>query len=152
LEITCDCLFDWFAGVKQINDSYGHLVGDAVLREASKRLLGSVRTYDFIGRYGGEEFLIIMPSCNPSDLKAGAERLRHAIANQPVKTSAGPIVSTISIGVASAPVADEGTSEFEALLKVSDEALYRAKDKGRNRVEIALATLSAAAGALVKSF
>lgn len=121
-------------------------MGDAVLREVSKRLLGSVRTYDFIGRYGGEEFLIIMPSCNSSDLKAGAERLRRAIADQPVETSAGPLASTISIGVASAPVADEGTSEFEALLKVSDEALYLAKDNGRNRVEIALATRSAVAG------
>ena len=118
-----------------------------MLREASKRLLGSVRTYDFIGRYGGEEFLIIMPSCNPSDLKAGAERLRHAVGDQPVETSAGAIMSTISIGVASAPVAEEGTSELEALLKVSDEALYRAKNSGRNRVEIALATRSAVAGA-----
>lgn len=87
-----------------------------------------------------------MPSCNSSDLKAGAERLRHAIADQLVETSAGPLASTISIGVASAPVADDGTSEFEALIRVSDEALYRAKDSGRNRVEIALATRSAVAG------
>lgn len=116
------------------------------MREVSKRLLGSVRTYDFIGRYGGEEFLIIMPSCSSSDLKVGAERLRHAIADQPVETSAGPLTSTISIGVASAPVAEEGTSEFEALIRISDEALYRAKDNGRNCVEISLATRGAVAG------
>lgn len=130
---------------KQINDTHGHLVGDTVLREISERLQGSVRTYDFIGRYGGEEFLIIIPSCNPPDIKVGAERLRLAIANKPVETSAGPIPCTISIGVASAPMAEDGISELEALLKVSDEALYRAKDNGRNRVEIALATRGAAA-------
>lgn len=99
----------------------------------------SVRTYDFIGRYGGEEFLIIIPSCNPTDLQTGAERLRRAVADCPVETSAGLINSTISIGLASAPVSDDTTSELEALLRVSDEALYRAKDNGRNRVEIALA-------------
>jgi len=131
---------------KQINDTHGHLVGDAVLREVSNRLLGSVRTYDFIGRYGGEEFLIIIPSCDPRDLRVGAERLRRSIADRPIETSAGSVASTISIGVASAPMADEGTSELEALLKVSDEALYQAKDNGRNRVEIALATRAAVAG------
>jgi diguanylate cyclase (GGDEF)-like protein len=131
---------------KQINDSYGHLVGDAVLREVSSRMVGSVRTYDFIGRYGGEEFLIIIPSCDPGDLKIGAERLRRCIADQPIETSAGPIASTISIGVASAPMAEGGTSELEALLKVSDDALYRAKHGGRNRVEIVLATRAAIAG------
>lgn len=132
---------------KNINDTHGHLVGDAVLREISNRLQASVRTYDFIGRYGGEEFLIIIPSCNPSDLQAGAERLRFAIADKPVGTSAGPIQCTISIGVASAPMAEAGLSELEALLRVSDEALYRAKNNGRNRVEIALPTRIASVGA-----
>jgi len=131
---------------KQINDTHGHPVGDAVLREVSKRLLGSVRTYDFVGRYGGEEFLIIMPSCEPNDLRIGAERLRRSIADQPIDTSAGLLTSSISIGVASAPAADVGTSELEALLKVSDEALYRAKGKGRNCVEITLSARGMAAG------
>ena len=119
-----------------------------MLREICNRLQASVRTYDFIGRYGGEEFLIIIPSCNPGDLQAEAERLRLAIGDKPVETSIGPIPCTISIGVASAPVAEDGLSELEALLKVSDEALYRAKDNGRNRVEIALASRSALAGAM----
>ncbi len=130
---------------KQVNDTHGHLVGDAVLREVTKRLLGSVRTYDFIGRYGGEEFLIIIPSCDPPDVRVGAERLRHAVADRPIETSVGPITSTISIGAASAPLADEATSELEALLKASDDALYRAKNSGRNRVEIALTTRAATA-------
>jgi diguanylate cyclase (GGDEF)-like protein len=107
-----------------------------------------VRPYDFIGRYGGEEFLIIIPSCSPSDLPAGAERLRFAIANKPVETSVGPVPCTISLGVASAPIAEAGFSELEALLRVSDEALYRAKDNGRNRVEIASARRSMVAGAV----
>jgi diguanylate cyclase (GGDEF)-like protein len=130
---------------KQINDTYGHLIGDAVLREVSKRFLESVRTYDFIGRYGGEEFLIIVPSCKPLDLQAGSERLRRAISAQPIMTSAGLVSSTISIGAALAPMADEATSELEALLKASDEALYRAKENGRNRVEIAVAVRAARA-------
>jgi two-component system cell cycle response regulator len=132
---------------KQVNDTHGHPVGDAVLREVSNRLLGSVRAYDLIGRYGGEEFLVIFPNCDAPNLAAGAERLRCAIANQPIETSSGPIASSISIGVASAPMAEGGSSELETLLKVSDEALYRAKHRGRNCVEIALAAKSVAAGA-----
>ena len=143
-----DGFLDWLAGVKHINDTHGHLVGDAVLREISNRLQGSVRTYDFIGRYAGEEFLIIIPSCNPPDLRVGAERLRLANADKPVETSFGPLHCTISIGAPSAPMADEGISELEALLKVSDEVLYRAKDSGRNRVEIALTIRGAVAGAV----
>lgn len=131
---------------KQINDKHGHLGGDAVLREISNRLQASVRPYDFIGRYGGEEFLIIVPSCSPSDLPTGAERLRSVIASTPVETPAGSVPCTISLGVASAPIAEAGFSELEALLRVSDEALYRAKDNGRNRVEIASAARSAIAG------
>jgi two-component system cell cycle response regulator len=131
---------------KQINDTHGHLVGDAVLQEVSRRLIASVRIYDFIGRYGGEEFLMVIPSCNSADLQVGAERLRRAIADTPIATPAGPINSTISIGVASAPMADEATSELEALLRVSDEALYLAKANGRNRVEIAIASRAASAG------
>ena len=67
MEISGDNFLDWLAGVKHINDAHGHLVGDAVLREISNRLQASVRTYDFIGRYAGEEFLIMIPSCDPPD-------------------------------------------------------------------------------------
>jgi len=133
---------------KKINDTYGHLVGDTVLREIAERLQNSVRTYDFIGRYGGEEFLIIIPSCDPRGLRTGAERLRLAVSDRPIETPVGPIPCTMSIGIASAPMAENGVSELEALLKVSDEALYRAKDNGRNRVEIALTIPNAVAGAI----
>jgi len=132
---------------KRFNDIYGHPVGDSCLRSIALALQqGLNRPAEFVARYGGEEFLIIIPSCNPPDLRVGAERLRCSIADQPIESPAGPITSTISIGVASAPMAEEGTSELEALLKVSDEALYRAKNGGRNRVEIALAIRAAVAG------
>jgi len=122
---------------KLINDTYGHLAGDAVLREVSRRLVASVRSYDLVGRYGGEEFLVILPSCNPVDLVNGSERLKHSVGSMPVTIPSGEISITISIGAASAPMAIEGISEFEALLRAADEALYRAKDNGRNRIEIA---------------
>lgn len=131
---------------KNINDTHGHQVGDVVLREVAKRLTESVRTYDLVGRYGGEEFLVVIPSCDPSDLQVGAERLRRAIADRPIQTTAGLLTSTISVGVASAPLANEGTSELEALLKISDEALYRAKGRGRNCVEIGESARTARAG------
>ncbi len=122
---------------KQVNDSYGHLTGDAVLKEVADRLTGSVRSYDFIGRYGGEEFLILIPGCASPDLLHGAERVRHCIADRPIDTPGGLISCTMSIGVASAPMAHPGTSQFESLLLAADAALYAAKEKGRNRVEIA---------------
>jgi diguanylate cyclase (GGDEF)-like protein len=120
--------------LKKINDSHGHPVGDVVLQEVAKRLTRAVRTYDSVGRYGGEEFLIILPGCTASDLLAGAERLRYSLADRPIATSAGPIAVTISIGVVSAPMT-EGDPDTDALLKAADRALYLAKAKGRNRVE-----------------
>jgi two-component system cell cycle response regulator len=87
---------------KKINDTYGHLVGDAVLREVTRRLAEGVRPYDAVGRYGGEEFLIVFPGCTSANLILGAERLRHCIADQPVETTAGIIPVTLSLGLASA--------------------------------------------------
>ena len=122
---------------KQVNDTYGHLAGDAVLTEVARRLTKCVRAYDFIGRYGGEEFLVIIPGCAPADLLHGADRLRHTIADTPVETPAGPISCTISLGLTSAPTAMEGASELESLLLAADGALYAAKANGRNCVEVA---------------
>ncbi|HEY1265319.1 MAG TPA: GGDEF domain-containing protein [Terriglobales bacterium] len=122
--------------LKQINDSLGHLAGDAVLRELARRLQGSLRAYDFIGRYGGEEFLAVIPSCSPGDLAAGAERIRRCVADRPIATPAGEISCTISLGVASASLHSGNLPEYELLLRISDEALYLAKANGRNRVEI----------------
>ena len=130
---------------KEINDSFGHLIGDTVLQEVAHRLRTAVRSYDYIGRYGGEEFLILLPSCSPDDLMASAERLRIA-ANEPIiQTAIGPIAPTISIGIVSAIPMASDPAEYEALLRASDLALYRAKANGRNQVEIAILPLAAVA-------
>ena len=121
---------------KRINDSYGHPTGDAVLREVGRRLVESVRNYDYVGRYGGEEFLIILAECAPADLIVRAERIRNYISEKPVPTDSGPISVTISIGVAAQPPAgSELRKEEEELVRAADTALYSAKANGRNRVE-----------------
>jgi two-component system cell cycle response regulator len=129
---------------KKINDTYGHLVGDAVLQEVTRRLAEGVRPYDAVGRYGGEEFLVVFPGCSSANLIIGAERLRHCIADQPVDTSAGPIPVTLSLGLTSAAQGEKEVIDCEVLLRTADEALYAAKAGGRNRVEIAPAPRAAA--------
>jgi two-component system cell cycle response regulator len=131
---------------KKINDTHGHLVGDAVLREVTRRLATSLRQYDSVGRYGGEEFLIILPACNPPNLLISAERLRHCIADEPVETDAGQIRVTISLGLACLEQGVKETPDCETLLRRADEALYAAKNGGRNRVEMAAAAGAAGGG------
>jgi two-component system, cell cycle response regulator len=126
---------------KKINDTHGHLVGDAVLREVTRRLAASLRQYDSVGRYGGEEFLLILPACSPANLLISAERLRHSIADQPVETSAGQIPVTLSLGLDSVEQGEKETPDCETLLRRADEALYAAKNRGRNRVETAAAAV-----------
>lgn len=121
---------------KKINDTHGHLVGDVVLREVTRRLAADVRPYDVVGRYGGEEFLIVFPGCTPSNLTIGAERLRQCVADQPVETEVGQIAVTLSLGIASVEQGEKETLDCETLLRSADEALYAAKARGRNRVEI----------------
>lgn len=82
---------------KRINDTYGHPTGDAVLREVASRLVQSVRNYDYVGRYGGEEFLIVLAECSPSDLMVRAERVRSYVSEKPVNTESGPIPVRISM-------------------------------------------------------
>jgi diguanylate cyclase (GGDEF)-like protein len=120
---------------KQVNDTHGHLVGDAVLQEVGRRLASSLRTYDSVGRYGGEEFLIIVPGADASNLAVAAERLRRRIADQPIATSAGPLSVTVSLGLTVAQAIESRLVEPEALLRAADAALYSAKARGRNRVE-----------------
>jgi len=115
---------------KSINDRYGHMAGDAVLREVSKRLQLSVRPYDSVGRYGGEEFLVIAPGCDLEKAKSLAERLRSAISNEPIKDSVVAIPVTASLGVSTVMAAKES----DQVLRSTDEALYAAKMQGRNRV------------------
>ncbi len=120
---------------KSVNDTYGHLAGDAVLREVTRRMQLAVRPYDALGRYGGEEFLILLPGCNSLGARDAAERLRKSIFREPVETPEGVLKVTISIGgVATVDVPKGNPSQ---LLQMADLALYRAKKEGRDRVVIA---------------
>jgi diguanylate cyclase (GGDEF)-like protein len=103
-------------------------------------LASGLRSYDSGGRYGGEEFLIVVPGCDALNLVVTAERLRRGVADQPVDTSAGPVPVTISLGLAAAQANQSGLIDSQALLRDADEALYAAKARGRNRVETAPAT------------
>lgn len=128
---------------KSVNDTYGHLCGDEVLREAARRLSDSVRVYDTVGRYGGEEFLVIAPAIDGPGTLALAERIRRAIEDPAISTEAGPVHITASCGVA---VSDwEHAFKPDDLLRIADEALYRAKGRGRNCSELGSAPPAAAA-------
>lgn len=120
---------------KTINDTYGHPGGDEVLRVSADRMRAEVRPYDVVGRYGGEEFMILIQAHDGREVAAVAERIRARLAELPVATSAGAVRITASLGVA----VYDGTSDpdEEALVGAADRALYRAKSKGKNRVEFA---------------
>ena len=122
---------------KQVNDTYGHLAGDAVLRETATRVTSVLRPYDGIGRYGGEEFLFVVSGCDGPKAVRVAERIRGSIRATPMDTSEGLIPVTISLGVA----VTEGRAQVnrEALLRAADRALYRARRTGRDRIELSSA-------------
>lgn len=116
---------------KRVNDDFGHETGDFVLKEISNRLSYGGRQYDGVGRYGGEEFLLVIPGCDLETTLQKADRLRKQIAALPISTRRGPLNITVSMGVAvSNPSVDP-----DALVRVADAALYKAKRNGRNRVE-----------------
>lgn len=118
---------------KQINDTYGHPTGDVVLREAARRLVSALRRYDFVGRFGGEEFLIVLPGCDLRSLATRAEALREKVCGTPVETPEGPVPIAISLGITASEAARD--QDPHLLLANADKALYRAKSGGRNRVE-----------------
>lgn len=118
---------------KQVNDQYGHLVGDAVLRTVAQRLKKGLRETDLLGRYGGEEFSILLPEADIKSAVEVAERLQASVAGKPIETEAGSLSVQISIGVATL---DERTRSLQALIKYADQAMYRAKGGGRNRISI----------------
>ncbi|MFZ0336274.1 MAG: diguanylate cyclase [Candidatus Acidiferrales bacterium] len=122
---------------KRINDEYGHLAGDKVLHELAQRMLKCVRTYDCVGRYGGEEFLIVFPSSNEEGTLRQAERIRKAVESAPVQLPQGPIPVTASFGIVATDASK--LQDVMELLRFADAALYRAKERGRNRVERAVA-------------
>ena len=118
---------------KEINDQYGHAAGDAVLRAAAERLRSVLRSYDFIGRYGGEEFLIILPTCEAGLALSIAERARRALRAAPVDVNGTLLNISVSLGVACSTTSD---TDPTALIHAADQALYRAKAAGRDRIEI----------------
>ncbi len=120
---------------KKVNDTYGHATGDEVLREVACRLTDSVRSYDAVSRYGGEEFLVVLNGCRTPQGANRAEHMRHAIHDCTVDTASGAVAVSISFGVA-------GTDDWqelnaEQLIHEADIALYRAKALGRNRSVLA---------------
>jgi diguanylate cyclase (GGDEF)-like protein len=120
---------------KLVNDTYGHLAGDAVLRMTASRMYSLMRPYDAVGRYGGEEFLFVLPGCNQDGAAVMAERIRLHIGSDQMNTPEGMIPVTVSLGVA--VDCGEGKQDAGTLVQKADLALYRAKEKGRNRVETA---------------
>jgi diguanylate cyclase (GGDEF)-like protein len=120
---------------KQINDTYGHTTGDKVLVDVGQRLTSGIRTYDWVGRYGGEEFLVLLSDCNTETVKLCAERIREIVADEPVTASGKPLKVTVSVGAALCP--NEDSTTCQEFLQLADKALYRAKQNGRNRVELA---------------
>jgi diguanylate cyclase (GGDEF)-like protein len=120
---------------KKVNDCYGHLAGDTVLREVVRRLRTRLRPYDSLGRYGGEEFLIVLPNSREENVLNQAERLRLIISTAPVEVVEESVSVTISAGVS--VFRAEDPLEMESVLKAADAALYLAKSRGRNCVEAA---------------
>lgn len=116
---------------KQINDNYGHLCGDRVLRESAQRLQAALRSYDYIGRYGGEEFLILMPGCDPAQNSSRFDDLLESIGARAFEDAGVEFRITCSFGVAVLRSSKDPPS-LEQLLLLADEALYRAKVAGRN--------------------
>ena len=118
---------------KLVNDTYGHLQGDVVLKIVSQLLRKELRSYDFAARYGGEEYVAILPESSLKDAVLVAERIRLSIQDTKFSGELAGLDLTVSLGVASFPT--EGISTVDGFIKLADDALYRAKNSGRNRVE-----------------
>ena len=117
---------------KRINDSLGHAAGDEVLKEVGRRLKSDLRPYDVVGRYGGEEFLIVLPGCSLMTGARRADELRNLVAKDPIFTPFGTTNATISLGVTATSNRESPVSD---ILHEADLCMYAAKKKGRNRVE-----------------
>ncbi len=116
---------------KQFNDRYGHLVGDAILRQVSKTICDMVRQIDFIGRYGGEELAIVLAETDREQASFAAERIRQAIESSVIKAYDEELKVTVSIGISAFP---DNTEHMRDLIEMADQALYLAKETGKNKV------------------
>jgi diguanylate cyclase (GGDEF)-like protein len=116
---------------KKINDTHGHFAGDAVLRETAARLRGNMRPYDQVGRYGGEEFLVVLPNCELEQATHQAERMRARLQSTAMMIDGVEVRVSASFGVT---VSDGSERNPDTFVRVADEALYRAKANGRNCV------------------
>jgi len=121
------CIMADIDNFKSINDSYGHLVGDQVLKAISHRIRNTVRAYDILGRYGGEEFLIIMPDTSMEDARELTERIRTRVKEAPVNNA----TITLSLGVVSI---QEDDRSLDDIIRRADQNLYKAKKGGKDRV------------------
>ena len=121
---------------REINHTIGHLTGDVVLAEVARRLVLSVRPYDWVGRGSGDEFVTVLPGSRPESGMRVVDRRRSRVSHRPIETSAGNVQPTVSLGLAT--FVDNPSTNVEAMIRVAEEALSRAKQLGRNRVEMAL--------------
>lgn len=115
---------------KEVNDAHGHLIGDTVLQTVADRLAAALRSYETVGRYGGEEFLITLYDCGADQAPFALERMREAVGGEPIETDSGTIELTISLGAA---VGEGEDTNLDELIRAADDALYEAKEAGRNR-------------------
>ncbi len=122
-------------GFRKVNETFGHPVGDEVLRETARRMSSSLRPYDAVGRVGAEEFLIVLPGSDGLGGLTVAERIRESFARRPVHTTSGPVPVTLSLGVAAE--GGETATEAASLLRAADVALKRAQQTGGNRAALA---------------
>jgi diguanylate cyclase (GGDEF)-like protein len=116
---------------KRINDTYGHLVGDAVLREVARLIQESTRGIDFVARFGGEEFAVILPETDKAGAIMVGERIRSRISMENIVVFDETLVINVSVGVAAFP---QNTLYPDVLIETADKALYKAKTSGKNRV------------------
>ena len=121
---------------KKVNDTYGHDVGDQVLRRMADITRKCIRKNDVLARWGGEEFIVLLPQASSGEALEVAERIRTSVLNSPVQLPDQPLVVSVSIGLATL---DSAMRRFDDMLGAADKALYQAKHKGKNRVEQALA-------------
>jgi diguanylate cyclase (GGDEF)-like protein len=123
---------------KKFNDTHGHIAGDKALRHLVRVISASMRKHDFLGRYGGEEFIFFFSNADKKTGIAIAERFRKVLETSPVRLETGPVSMTVSFGVASVDDEDTGNGInekfMEKLINRADQALYQAKNSGRNKV------------------